>query len=101
MKCHSDTNSNGQCDYCGYVDNTIENPCICECHKEEINRPDFTILAGSELTVKQSLELMRRWDNHDALLDACKKAFVEIETGKPKLASMRLSQAVANAEGGK
>lgn len=72
MKCHSDTNSNGQCDYCGYVDNTIENPCICECHKEAINRPDFTILAGSELTVKQSLELMRRWDNHDALLEACK-----------------------------
>lgn len=100
MKCHSNTNSNGQCDYCGYVDNTIENPCICECHKEAINRPDFTILAGSELTSAQSLELMRRWDNHDALLEACKNAFetlqFHVECDAPVLVALKT--AIANAE---
>jgi hypothetical protein len=72
----------------------------------KVERPDFNILAGSELTVDQSLELMRRWDNHDALLEALKQTLDALHNethGKKDSAWItetkeKASSAIANAE---
>jgi hypothetical protein len=68
-----------------------------------IARPNFAILGGGEISVDLAMELMRRWDNHDALLEALRNLAFHAEkfSNLPENASNALriaKDAIANAE---